>query len=223
MLGCLPIQWTIHPREGSGHFFLQSVTGAVMLVKAPWGPTACSVWRAVFSTKELVWNSAPQLSTRSQIRARVSSWVLPLNHFYQWVALLSPAGALGRCDHMSDRSLLSTTCIPWSCAVWGLNSIVWETVRRGTEFTLCMCFSGCDQHCLECHQPNECSLCEAPFFLLDTQCVYKCGKGYYTDHAQQKCMGKRSECDVAERNQGCRLCSVHCAMLKWRGSTLMLS
>lgn len=131
-------------------------------------------------------------------------------HFYQWVALLPPAEAHRRCAHASDLSLLSTACMPWSCGAWGLYSIVWEAVWSGTEFTLCMWFLGCDQHCLQCHQANECSLCEAPFFLLDTQCVYKCGKGYYADHAQRKCIGKQSERDVVERNQGCRcvLCTV---------------
>lgn len=50
-----------------------------MPVKAPGGPTACSVWRATFSMKELVWNSALQPSTRNQTHVRVSpSCVVPL-------------------------------------------------------------------------------------------------------------------------------------------------
>uniref|UniRef100_A0A8C9EKS7 Calx-beta domain-containing protein n=1 Tax=Pavo cristatus TaxID=9049 RepID=A0A8C9EKS7_PAVCR len=64
----------------------------------------------------------------------------------------------------------------------------------------------CDQHCLQCHQPNECSLCEAPFFLLDTQCIYKCGKGYYADHAQRKCIACPHGCLECDSDNLCHLC-----------------
>ncbi|XP_019470100.1 extracellular matrix protein FRAS1-like isoform X2 [Meleagris gallopavo] len=64
----------------------------------------------------------------------------------------------------------------------------------------------CDQHCLQCHQPNECSLCEAPFFLLDTQCVYKCRKGYYADHAQRKCIACPHGCLECDSDSLCHLC-----------------
>lgn len=64
------------PERAAQHglcLFFQSVTGAVTRVKAPAGPTACSVWRATCSMTELAWNSALQVITRSQTRARVSS------------------------------------------------------------------------------------------------------------------------------------------------------
>ncbi|XP_031463336.1 extracellular matrix protein FRAS1 [Phasianus colchicus] len=64
----------------------------------------------------------------------------------------------------------------------------------------------CDQHCLQCHQPNECSLCEAPFFLLGTQCVYKCGKGYYADHTQRKCIACPPGCLECDSDSLCHLC-----------------
>lgn len=43
-----------------------------MLAKVPKGLTACSAWKATFSTKELVWKSALQVSTGNQTCARVS-------------------------------------------------------------------------------------------------------------------------------------------------------
>ncbi|XP_057287145.1 extracellular matrix organizing protein FRAS1 [Pezoporus wallicus] len=64
----------------------------------------------------------------------------------------------------------------------------------------------CDQHCLQCHQADECSLCEAPFFLLDTHCVPKCGKRYYPDPAQHKCTACPQGCLECDSDSLCHLC-----------------
>ncbi|XP_010019626.1 PREDICTED: extracellular matrix protein FRAS1-like, partial [Nestor notabilis] len=64
----------------------------------------------------------------------------------------------------------------------------------------------CDQHCLHCRQADECSLCEAPFFLLDTHCVPKCGKRYYPDHAQRKCTACPQGCLECDSDSLCHLC-----------------
>ncbi|KAM6401739.1 extracellular matrix organizing protein FRAS1 isoform 2-T2 [Pluvialis apricaria] len=64
----------------------------------------------------------------------------------------------------------------------------------------------CDQHCLQCRQPDECSLCEAPFFLLDTRCVHQCGKRYYADHAQRKCSACPPGCLECDSDSMCHLC-----------------
>lgn len=51
--------------------------------------------------------------------------------------------------------------------------------------------SGCDdERCLQCRQPDQCSLCEAPFFLSGARCVRGCGKRHYADEARRECRGK---------------------------------
>uniref|UniRef100_A0A8C4U634 VWFC domain-containing protein n=1 Tax=Falco tinnunculus TaxID=100819 RepID=A0A8C4U634_FALTI len=64
----------------------------------------------------------------------------------------------------------------------------------------------CEQHCLQCRQPDECSLCETPFFLLDTHCVHKCGKRYYADNAQRKCAACPPGCLECDSDSLCHLC-----------------
>ncbi|KFU86504.1 Extracellular matrix protein FRAS1, partial [Chaetura pelagica] len=64
----------------------------------------------------------------------------------------------------------------------------------------------CDQHCLQCHQPDECSLCEAPFLLLGAHCVHTCGERYYADHAQQKCTACPPGCLECDSDSLCHLC-----------------
>ncbi|XP_064005810.1 extracellular matrix organizing protein FRAS1 [Pogoniulus pusillus] len=64
----------------------------------------------------------------------------------------------------------------------------------------------CDQHCLRCQQAAECSLCEAPFFLLDTHCVQKCGKRFYADQAQRKCRACPPGCLECDSDSQCHLC-----------------
>ncbi|XP_023559071.1 extracellular matrix protein FRAS1 [Octodon degus] len=48
----------------------------------------------------------------------------------------------------------------------------------------------CDNHCLQCQGPYQCTHCEEPFLLFEAQCVQECGKGYFADHAKHKCTGK---------------------------------
>lgn len=146
-----------HPRKVCPELvfvFFQSVTGAAVPAKAPKALTACSAWKATFSTKELVWKSALQLSTGSQTRARVS--------FY---------GAL------------LPMCFP-ACLL------------RTAELNSACVSLGCDQPCLQCHQADKCSLCPAPFFLLGSLCVPKCGQRYYADEARRKCTGEHSDPDA---------------------------
>ncbi|KAJ7411871.1 hypothetical protein BTVI_48371 [Pitangus sulphuratus] len=65
----------------------------------------------------------------------------------------------------------------------------------------------CAQPCLQCHgAADECSLCRAPFFLLDTRCVPKCGDGYYADHAKQKCTACPPGCLECDSDSLCHLC-----------------
>ncbi|NWY04165.1 FRAS1 protein, partial [Nothoprocta ornata] len=64
----------------------------------------------------------------------------------------------------------------------------------------------CDEHCLQCQQPEECSLCEAPFFLLDTRCVLDCGKRYYAEETQRKCIACPHGCLECDSDSLCHLC-----------------
>uniref|UniRef100_A0A8C8RJR6 VWFC domain-containing protein n=1 Tax=Pelusios castaneus TaxID=367368 RepID=A0A8C8RJR6_9SAUR len=64
----------------------------------------------------------------------------------------------------------------------------------------------CGDHCLQCHHPNECSHCEAPFFLLEAHCVLECGKRYYADRAEQKCTACSAGCLECDSASECRFC-----------------
>ncbi|XP_027744997.1 extracellular matrix protein FRAS1 [Empidonax traillii] len=65
----------------------------------------------------------------------------------------------------------------------------------------------CAPPCLQCHgAADECSLCQAPFFLLDTRCVPRCGEGYYADHAKQKCTACPPGCLECDSDSLCHLC-----------------
>lgn len=151
------------------------------------------------------------------------------NHCCQHVSLLV-SNLWTSCIQKSRFTFRSLAALQYTHAIelwflWGITAQCRKQLKAVLRWTLYIWLLGCDQHCLQCHRPDECSLCEAPFFLLDVHCVHKCGKRYYADHAQQKCTGKQSERDVVERNQGCSLCSIHCffsARLGWRGKAWML-
>ncbi|XP_064918597.1 extracellular matrix organizing protein FRAS1 isoform X3 [Columba livia] len=63
-----------------------------------------------------------------------------------------------------------------------------------------------DERCLQCRQPDQCSLCQAPFFLLDARCVRECGKRHYADEAQRKCTACPPGCLECDSSSLCRLC-----------------
>ncbi|NXU54362.1 FRAS1 protein, partial [Turnix velox] len=64
----------------------------------------------------------------------------------------------------------------------------------------------CDERCLQCHRADECVLCKAPFFLLDSVCVPKCGQRHYTDLAQRKCSACPPGCLECDSGSLCHLC-----------------
>ncbi|KAF4802764.1 hypothetical protein TURU_022239 [Turdus rufiventris] len=64
----------------------------------------------------------------------------------------------------------------------------------------------CDQPCLQCHQADKCSLCPAPFFLLGSLCVPKCGQRYYTDEARRECTACPPGCLECASGSLCHLC-----------------
>ncbi|XP_053831515.1 extracellular matrix organizing protein FRAS1 [Vidua macroura] len=64
----------------------------------------------------------------------------------------------------------------------------------------------CDQPCLRCQQADKCSLCPAPFFLLGSVCVPKCGQRHYTDEAQRECAACPPGCLECDSGRLCHLC-----------------
>lgn len=66
-----------------------------------------------------------------------------------------------------------------------------------------LCLPGCDSYCLQCQGPHECTRCEAPFLLLEAQCVQECGKGNFADHSNRRCTGNLETvlCSL-ERSEG---------------------
>uniref|UniRef100_K7G756 Fraser extracellular matrix complex subunit 1 n=1 Tax=Pelodiscus sinensis TaxID=13735 RepID=K7G756_PELSI len=64
----------------------------------------------------------------------------------------------------------------------------------------------CDDHCLQCNHPHECSRCEAPFLLLEARCVPECGKRYYANQAEQKCTACPVGCVECDSAHECHLC-----------------
>ncbi|XP_016153247.1 PREDICTED: extracellular matrix protein FRAS1 [Ficedula albicollis] len=64
----------------------------------------------------------------------------------------------------------------------------------------------CDQPCLQCHQADKCSLCPAPFFLLGSLCVPKCGQRYYADEARRECTACPPGCLECASGSLCHLC-----------------
>ncbi|XP_061439271.1 extracellular matrix organizing protein FRAS1 isoform X3 [Rhineura floridana] len=63
-----------------------------------------------------------------------------------------------------------------------------------------------DDHCLQCHAPNECTRCEAPFLLLGSYCVSACGKRYYADHGEQRCSACPEGCLECDKSSRCQVC-----------------
>ncbi|XP_013371586.1 PREDICTED: extracellular matrix protein FRAS1 isoform X1 [Chinchilla lanigera] len=64
----------------------------------------------------------------------------------------------------------------------------------------------CDNHCLQCQGPYQCTHCEEPFLLLEAQCVQECGKGYFSDHAKRKCTACPQGCLQCSSVDWCQLC-----------------
>ncbi|XP_042325028.1 extracellular matrix organizing protein FRAS1 [Sceloporus undulatus] len=94
------------------------------------------------------------------------------------------------------------------------------TFYSGSE----MCQRCDDDHCLQCHAPNKCTHCKAPFFLLGSQCVLACGKRYYADHGEQKCSACPEGCLECDQSGQCHICDttmflqgVQCVSLCSRG------
>ncbi|KAM4809143.1 extracellular matrix organizing protein FRAS1 [Rhinophrynus dorsalis] len=64
----------------------------------------------------------------------------------------------------------------------------------------------CGEHCLLCSGPTQCSQCEAPFYLLDGQCVSECGKQNLISHSERKCFVCPSGCLNCDESRKCRVC-----------------
>ncbi|XP_059502142.1 extracellular matrix protein FRAS1 isoform X3 [Stegostoma tigrinum] len=64
----------------------------------------------------------------------------------------------------------------------------------------------CHERCVKCSRPSECSQCEKPYLLLETQCVWDCGKRYYSNHSQQKCIACSTGCLECVNTSQCILC-----------------
>ncbi|XP_066488376.1 extracellular matrix organizing protein FRAS1 [Tiliqua scincoides] len=64
----------------------------------------------------------------------------------------------------------------------------------------------CDDGCLRCHAPSECTLCERPFLLLGSQCILECGKRYYSDQGEEKCSACPEGCLECEGSSRCQVC-----------------
>ncbi|XP_060542993.1 extracellular matrix organizing protein FRAS1 [Pantherophis guttatus] len=64
-----------------------------------------------------------------------------------------------------------------------------------------------DDHCLQCDGPRKCVRCQAPFLLLDSQCVLSCGKRYYGDHGGQICLACPEGCLECDGSTRCRVCN----------------
>ncbi|KAG8515151.1 Extracellular matrix protein FRAS1, partial [Galemys pyrenaicus] len=65
----------------------------------------------------------------------------------------------------------------------------------------------CDNHCLQCQGPHECTRCDGPFLLLEAQCVQECGKGYFADHTNHKCTACPRGCLQCSHGDRCHLCA----------------
>ncbi|XP_076999177.1 extracellular matrix organizing protein FRAS1 isoform X1 [Tamandua tetradactyla] len=65
----------------------------------------------------------------------------------------------------------------------------------------------CNNHCIQCQGPHECSRCEEPFLLLETQCVLECGKGYFANHENHKCTACPQGCLQCSHGDQCHLCA----------------
>uniref|UniRef100_A0A8C6YA37 VWFC domain-containing protein n=1 Tax=Naja naja TaxID=35670 RepID=A0A8C6YA37_NAJNA len=64
-----------------------------------------------------------------------------------------------------------------------------------------------DDHCLQCDGPGKCVRCQAPFLLLESQCVLSCGKRYYGDHGGQICLACPEGCLECDGSTRCRVCN----------------
>lgn len=54
----------------------------------------------------------------------------------------------------------------------------------------CVSPSGCDDHCVACQGPGRCLECQAPYAVLQGQCVRRCGRNYFLDAASRHCKRK---------------------------------
>ncbi|XP_029456255.1 extracellular matrix protein FRAS1 isoform X2 [Rhinatrema bivittatum] len=64
----------------------------------------------------------------------------------------------------------------------------------------------CEDRCVQCNGPNECTECEDPFYLLGGGCVSECGKQYYADRAQRKCTACPARCLDCDSWNLCQRC-----------------
>ncbi|XP_053559271.1 LOW QUALITY PROTEIN: extracellular matrix organizing protein FRAS1 [Bombina bombina] len=64
----------------------------------------------------------------------------------------------------------------------------------------------CEEHCLACSGPSECSQCEVPFYLLNGQCVRECGTQYQVSHYDRKCLVCPPGCLDCDDTNNCKLC-----------------
>ncbi|KAJ7327207.1 hypothetical protein JRQ81_016966, partial [Phrynocephalus forsythii] len=63
-----------------------------------------------------------------------------------------------------------------------------------------------DKHCLQCQAAGACTHCEAPFFLLGSQCVSACGNRFYEDRGEQKCSACPNGCLECDGSSVCLVC-----------------
>ncbi|XP_077332215.1 extracellular matrix organizing protein FRAS1 [Lithobates pipiens] len=64
----------------------------------------------------------------------------------------------------------------------------------------------CAEHCLLCTNSSHCSQCEAPFYLLDGQCVTECGKHHVVSHSDRRCLACPSGCLECDQSLQCKIC-----------------
>ncbi|XP_007496032.2 extracellular matrix organizing protein FRAS1 isoform X2 [Monodelphis domestica] len=64
----------------------------------------------------------------------------------------------------------------------------------------------CDDHCLQCLGPHECTHCEVPFFLFESRCIQKCSQRYYADSKTQRCTACPPGCLECSHEEHCHLC-----------------
>ncbi|XP_012860276.2 extracellular matrix organizing protein FRAS1 [Echinops telfairi] len=64
----------------------------------------------------------------------------------------------------------------------------------------------CGLPCLQCQGPQECTRCEGPFLLQGNRCVLECEKGYFADHASNKCTACPRGCLQCSHLDRCHLC-----------------
>ncbi|CAG09631.1 unnamed protein product, partial [Tetraodon nigroviridis] len=75
------------------------------------------------------------------------------------------------------------------------------------------CF-GCDDHCEVCQGPGRCQQCQAPYAVLQGQCVRRCGRNYFLDVTSRHCKPCSSDCTLCEEVGRCKACREQTYLMK---------